>query len=76
MNRPDKLECYITQGWKGLPETNTLDCWDHLLAVKKKKCFEYDSWGRIRNTSLSSKVMNGPNKLECFPWQAFPVWCN
>ncbi len=24
MNGPNKLECYITPGWKGLPGTNTL----------------------------------------------------
>ncbi len=26
----NKLECYIAQGWKGLPVTKTLDYWAHL----------------------------------------------
>jgi len=26
---PNKLECYITLGWKGLPVTNTLALWTH-----------------------------------------------
>ncbi len=29
MNGPNKLECYITIGWKGLAVTNTLAYWVH-----------------------------------------------
>jgi hypothetical protein len=28
--RPHKLDCFITLGWKGLPWTNTLVYWVHL----------------------------------------------
>jgi hypothetical protein len=28
-NKPNKLERYITQGWKDLPGTNTLAYWAH-----------------------------------------------
>jgi hypothetical protein len=30
MNRPNKSECYVTLGWKGLPGTNTVVYWAHL----------------------------------------------
>ncbi len=42
-NRPNKLECYIKQGWKGLPATNTLFYWSKSKVTKKKKCYEYGS---------------------------------
>ncbi len=29
-NDPNKLECYIKQGWKGLSGTNSLAYWAHL----------------------------------------------
>jgi hypothetical protein len=41
MNGPDKLECYITLGWKGLPGMNTLGCRAHLQVMKKMKSCEY-----------------------------------
>ncbi len=28
-NGPNKLECYIKQGWKGLSRTNSLAYWAH-----------------------------------------------
>ncbi len=28
-NEPNKLQCYITLGWKGLPLTNTLAYWNY-----------------------------------------------
>jgi len=28
-NEPNKLECYITLGWKGLPITTTLAYWNN-----------------------------------------------
>ncbi len=40
-NEPNKLECYITLGLKGLPLTNTLAYWQHSEVTKKMKCFEY-----------------------------------
>jgi hypothetical protein len=40
-NRPNKLTCFITLGWKGLQETNTLAYWAHLNITKKMKCREY-----------------------------------
>jgi hypothetical protein len=30
------------------------------------KCCEYDSWVHIHNTSFSSLITNGPDKLECY----------
>jgi hypothetical protein len=30
MNRPNKSECYVTVGCKGLPGTNTVVYWAHL----------------------------------------------
>ncbi len=33
--RPNKLECYITQGWKGFPGTNTLAHWTYSQVTKK-----------------------------------------
>jgi len=35
MNGPDKLECYITQDWKGLPVTNTLAYRAHFVSYEK-----------------------------------------
>ncbi len=32
---PNKLECYIKLGWKGLPVINALAYWAHLYVVKK-----------------------------------------
>jgi hypothetical protein len=49
-NMPDKLECYITLGRKGLPVTNNLAFWTHLKVMKKMKYCEYGSWLPIHNT--------------------------
>jgi hypothetical protein len=35
LNGPNKLECYITQGWEGLSGTNTLADWAHSYVWKK-----------------------------------------
>ncbi len=40
MNGPNKLECYITQGWK-LPVTTTPAYWALSQVKKKIKCCEY-----------------------------------
>ncbi len=44
INRPNKLECYITLGWKDLPGTNALAYWAHLNVMRKIKFGEYGSW--------------------------------
>jgi len=41
MNGPNKLECYITLGWKGLPGANTLAYWTLTLVTKKMNCCDY-----------------------------------
>ncbi len=40
-NGPTKLECYITQSWKGLPGTNTPAWWAHSSVAEKMRCCEY-----------------------------------
>jgi hypothetical protein len=40
-NRPNKLEFYITLGWKGLLPDNTIAYLAHLYVMKKMKCSEY-----------------------------------
>ncbi len=37
MNEPNKVECYITIVWKGLPLANTLAYWTNLQVLKKMK---------------------------------------
>jgi hypothetical protein len=34
MNGPNKVKCYITLGWKGLPETNALAYFAQFLSYK------------------------------------------
>jgi hypothetical protein len=34
---PNKLECYITQVWKGLPAQNTLAYWAHFKSLKENE---------------------------------------
>jgi hypothetical protein len=36
-NKPNKLECCITLGCKGYPETNTIAYWAHSKVTKKMK---------------------------------------
>jgi hypothetical protein len=43
-NRPNKLDCFNTLGWKGFPGANTLGYWVHLYVKKKIKCCEYAPW--------------------------------
>jgi hypothetical protein len=59
----NKLECYITSGWKGLQGTNALAYSAHSKVTKKMKFSEYNPWGHILSTSFSSYLTNGPNKL-------------
>ncbi len=37
----NKLDCYITLGWKDLTVANTLAYWAYLKGIKKMKCCEY-----------------------------------
>ncbi len=70
---PNKLECYIKLGWKGLPITNTLIYYACFMSMK---CCEYEPRNCIHNTSFSSELTNGPNRLECYiklGWKSFPV---
>ncbi len=48
-----------------MPGTNTLAYFADLKVPKKRK-YEYDCWDCIPNPSLSSFLMNGSKKLECF----------
>ncbi len=41
MNETNKLHCYITIDWIGMPGTNTLAYWAHLKDTKKMKCCDY-----------------------------------
>jgi hypothetical protein len=41
INQPNKLECYIKLGWKGLPATNALAYWACSKVIMKMKCCEY-----------------------------------
>jgi hypothetical protein len=65
-NWPNKLDCYITVGWKFLSRTNSLAYWSPFMSYKKMKCFEYGPRGRIHNFSFSSQITNWPNKLDCY----------
>ncbi len=50
MNETNKLERYITLGWKGLLGTDILAYSIHSEVTKKIKCCEYSPRGRIYNT--------------------------
>jgi hypothetical protein len=73
MNGPNKLECYITILEK--LAKNRLAYLAHTYITKKIKCCEYSPCDYIHNTSFSSQLMNGPNKLECYitqHWKGLP----
>ncbi len=65
MNQPNKLECYITLGWKGLPMANTLTYCYNSQCLKKMEGCEFIVRERIHNTSISSLPTNASPKLEC-----------
>jgi hypothetical protein len=46
MCRPNKLEFYITLGWKGLPIINTVAYWALSKVMKKVKSCEYSPLGQ------------------------------
>jgi hypothetical protein len=54
MNGPKKLESYITLGWKGLPETNTLAYWAHLIVAKEQRVLKMTP-GLAQNLDESEK---------------------
>ncbi len=56
-NRPNKLECYIKHGWKGLPVTNTLSYWSNSKVTKKKKCCEYGPRSLLAGCWTYSKIV-------------------
>jgi hypothetical protein len=49
----NKLECYITLDWKGLPVINA-SLLDHLYVIKKMKCCESGPRGHVCSMSFSS----------------------
>ncbi len=65
MTRPNKLECYITQGWKGLKWINTT-LFGPFVSYEEKEVMRIQYLSLIHNTSFSSSLMVGPNKLECY----------
>ncbi len=60
------LECYITLRREGLPGINALAYWANLKVTKGMMCCEYSSGDCNHNNSVSSELMNGPNKLEYY----------
>ncbi len=68
----NKLQCYITLGWKGFPGTKTLG---PFVIYKEIQCCKYGSWGCIHNTSFSSELTDRPSNLEYYitlGWKGFP----
>jgi hypothetical protein len=55
----NKLECYITLVWKGLPGTKTLAIGPLFISYEENKCCEYAPWYHINNLLFSSKLTNG-----------------
>ncbi len=75
MNRPNKLECYITLGMKRLAREKQSNLFGPFEVTNKIKCCEYNVWDHIHNTSFYSSLMNRPNKLECYihwVWKGLP----
>ncbi len=68
MNGPNKLECYITLGWTGLPGTNTLAYWAHLTPMLfSDKSTDIDiplDLVSMQSHFFSSSLWVGNNKLD------------
>jgi hypothetical protein len=67
MNGPNKLQRYITLGWKGLLVTNALAYSAHLYAK--------NYFNRFHNMTFSSLFTNGPKKTKFYialSWKGFP----
>ncbi len=60
---PNKLECYISLGWKGLLGKDTLAYWAHSWVAGRYGWTGYNVMKRRIKTSMNNKP--GPNKLEC-----------
>jgi hypothetical protein len=65
MTRPNKLECYITLGWKRLKWINAT-LLGPFISYEEKEVMRIQYLSLIQNTSFSSSLMVGPNKLECY----------
>jgi hypothetical protein len=65
MNGPDKLECYITLSGKGKPWANNPASWA-ISKLQRKWTVVNSNTNYIHNTSFSSQLMNGPDKLEYY----------
>ncbi len=63
MNRPDKLDCYITLDFAGDKLSSLLS---PFISYKENKCCKYDSLVYIHNTKFSSQFNNETKKLECY----------
>jgi hypothetical protein len=62
---PNKLECYITLGWKGLKWTNTT-LLGPFVSYEEKEVMRIQYLSLIHNALFSSSLMVGPNKPECY----------
>ncbi len=60
MNGPNKLECYIAVGQKGLHLASTISYLAHLSVMNEMKSCEYNSRDCVHNTSFPWQLKNGP----------------
>jgi hypothetical protein len=65
MIRPNKLECYITLGRKGLTWTNA-SLLGSFVSYEEKEVMRIQYLSLIHNALFSSSLMVGPNKPECY----------
>jgi hypothetical protein len=63
INGPNKQECYIILGLKGLQVTNSQVYWAHSYDTNKIKSCDYDSMDNIHNISVSVYFMNGKKAI-------------
>ena len=56
MNGPNKLECYITLGWKGLPGKRSLAFWTISIS-----CKEFSSCSTVVEHSPQQPEVEGSN---------------
>jgi hypothetical protein len=65
MSEPNRMECYITLNWKGLPGTNTLA---YLVYIKlsKMRCCEHSSLKPYSQHFILYVTYDKPNKHECY----------
>jgi hypothetical protein len=65
-NGPNKVECLSFLSFYGVLQRNTLA----YVTERTKRCEQSHS-SCIQNTSFSSRLTNGPNKLECLSLLSF-----